>query len=57
MILPGVSGGYLLLLLGQYERILGTIDQLKQHVTSIPVFGNEAVPRFCAGPWLAHSDE
>jgi putative membrane protein len=30
MILPGVSGGYLLLLLGQYESILGTIDQLKR---------------------------
>ena len=29
-ILPGVSGGYLLLLLGQYESILGTIDQLKR---------------------------
>ncbi len=30
MILPGVSGGYLLLLLGQYETILGTIDQVKR---------------------------
>ena len=30
MILPGVSGGYLLLLLGQYENILGAIDQVKQ---------------------------
>lgn len=30
MILPGVSGGYLLLLLGQYENILGVVDQLKQ---------------------------
>ena len=30
MILPGVSGGYLLLLLGQYETILGAIDTLKQ---------------------------
>jgi len=30
MILPGVSGGYLLLLLGQYEVILGGIDQVKQ---------------------------
>ena len=30
MILPGVSGGYLLLLLGQYETILGAVDQLKQ---------------------------
>jgi putative membrane protein len=30
MILPGVSGGYLLLLLGEYERILGAIDSLKQ---------------------------
>lgn len=29
MILPGVSGGYLLLLLGQYENILGLVDQLK----------------------------
>jgi putative membrane protein len=30
MILPGVSGGYLLLLLGQYEPILGTVDQIKR---------------------------
>jgi len=30
MILPGISGGYLLLLLGQYEAILGTVDQLKR---------------------------
>lgn len=30
MILPGVSGGYLLLLLGQYEPILGAVDQLKE---------------------------
>ncbi|MCH7643425.1 MAG: DUF368 domain-containing protein [Myxococcales bacterium] len=34
MILPGVSGGYLLLLLGQYEAILGTIDQLKRGLLS-----------------------
>jgi putative membrane protein len=30
MILPGISGGYLLLLLGQYEPILGAIDDLKR---------------------------
>jgi putative membrane protein len=30
MILPGVSGAYLLLVLGQYEVILGAIDQMKQ---------------------------
>ena len=30
MILPGVSGGYLLLLLGQYERVLASVDQLKR---------------------------
>lgn len=30
MILPGISGGYLLLLLGQYERILGAVDQVKR---------------------------
>lgn len=29
MILPGISGGYLLLLLGQYEPILGAVDELK----------------------------
>lgn len=36
MILPGVSGGYLLLLLGQYENILGAIDQLKQSLLAAP---------------------
>ena len=30
MILPGISGGYLLLLLGQYVPILGAIDDLKE---------------------------
>lgn len=30
MILPGVSGGYLLLILGQYESILGSVDSLKR---------------------------
>ncbi len=29
MILPGISGGYLLLLLGQYVAILGAVDDLK----------------------------
>ncbi|MGH0032328.1 MAG: undecaprenyl phosphate translocase family protein [Myxococcota bacterium] len=39
MILPGVSGGYLLLLLGQYENILGTIDQLKLGLLGDPTAG------------------
>jgi putative membrane protein len=30
MILPGVSGGYLLLVLGQYVPILGAVDTFKQ---------------------------
>ena len=30
MVLPGVSGGYLLLLLGQYVPILASIDRLKE---------------------------
>ena len=34
MILPGVSGGYLLLILGQYLTILGAIDQAKTAVLS-----------------------
>ncbi len=29
MILPGISGGYLVLLLGQYAVILGAVDQVK----------------------------
>ena len=32
MILPGISGGYLLLILGQYLPILGAIDQAKTAV-------------------------
>ncbi|MFW6059678.1 MAG: undecaprenyl phosphate translocase family protein [Phycisphaeraceae bacterium] len=33
MILPGVSGGYLLLVLGQYVVILGAIDELRGALT------------------------
>ncbi len=36
MILPGVSGGYLLLLLGQYEVILGAIDAIKRGLLAAP---------------------
>ena len=39
MILPGVSGGYLLLLLGQYEVILGAIDTLRQGLLGGPNLG------------------
>lgn len=35
MILPGVSGGYLLLLLGQYETILGAVDTLKAGLLNV----------------------
>jgi len=45
MILPGVSGGYLLLLLGQYEPILGTVDQIKRGLLGDAAAG--------AGPELA----
>ena len=38
MILPGVSGGYLLLVLGQYEVILGSIDTLRQGLLGGPDF-------------------
>jgi len=34
MILPGVSGGYLLLILGQYIPILSAIDQARQGVSA-----------------------
>ena len=36
MILPGISGGYLLLILGQYLTILGAIDQAKVALGSGP---------------------
>ena len=36
MILPGVSGAYLLLLLGQYEVILGAVDTLKRGLLGGP---------------------
>lgn len=39
MILPGVSGGYLLLLLGQYEPILKGIDNLK-----LGLLGGQGMP-------------
>lgn len=42
MILPGVSGGYLLLLLGQYEAILGTVDQLKRGLLGDSATGVDA---------------
>ena len=35
MILPGVSGGYLLLLLGQYETILGAVDTLRAGLVAV----------------------
>ncbi len=38
MILPGVSGGYLLLVLGQYEVILGAIDTFRQGLLGGPDF-------------------
>jgi putative membrane protein len=41
MILPGISGGYLLLLLGQYEPILGGIDQLKTGLFGVDGGGPE----------------
>ena len=44
MILPGVSGGYLLLLLGQYEPILGTVDQLKRGLLGDPGSGGAFSP-------------
>lgn len=43
MILPGVSGGYLLLLLGQYEPILGAIDDLKRGLLGPAGFSMDVV--------------
>jgi putative membrane protein len=40
MILPGISGGYLLLVLGVYVTILGAIDQCK---SAVKLIGSEGV--------------
>lgn len=45
MILPGISGGYMLLLLGQYEPILGAIDELKEGLVGAAGFD---LPRLLA---------
>lgn len=37
MILPGISGGYLLLVLGQYVRILAGIEQFKDALKAVAV--------------------
>ena len=37
MILPGVSGAYLLLVLGQYEPILGAVDQVLEALGNLDV--------------------
>ena len=37
MILPGISGGYLLLLLGQYVPILSAVDDAKRGLLSQPI--------------------
>jgi putative membrane protein len=37
MILPGISGGYLLLVLGQYVPILSAVDLFKQGLSSFDV--------------------
>jgi putative membrane protein len=39
MILPGVSGGYLLLVLGQYIPILGAIDLFKEALRALDIPG------------------
>ena len=39
MILPGISGGYLLLVLGQYVPILSAIDQFKEALQAFDVSG------------------
>ncbi|NJL27847.1 MAG: DUF368 domain-containing protein [Thermoanaerobaculia bacterium] len=39
MVLPGISGGYMLLVLGVYESILGAIDQFKTGLLGSPSQG------------------
>jgi putative membrane protein len=43
MVLPGISGGYLLLLLGEYVPILAAIDRLRANVLG-PLFAGAAPP-------------
>ena len=43
MVLPGISGAYMLLILGRYETILAAISQAKQYVLSVGREGDPAV--------------
>lgn len=45
MVLPGISGGYMLLLLDRYEQILSSISLGMQYVTSLGRSGNPAAFR------------
>ena len=51
MVLPGVSGGYLLLLLGQYVPVLDAIASFKQAISirSVPGLMNASIPLFAIG--------
>mgnify|MGYP006268124079 CR=1 FL=1 len=53
MVLPGVSGSFLLLFLGQYHAVLGSIDAVKDH--ALAVLGREpgAAAALTARPWWA----
>lgn len=39
MFLPGISGSYLLLILGLYEYVISTLNNLGENITSMIIFG------------------
>jgi len=53
MILPGISGAYMLLIMGRYETILAAIALFKQYATSLGGEGDPAVfLRVIVPTWL-----
>lgn len=46
MILPGISGSFLLVLMGKYHQILGAVDSIRTHHFNISECGNEVAVLF-----------
>ena len=53
MVLPGISGSFLLLFMGQYHAVLGAIDAVKDHLLGLLGRQQGAAAALTARPWWA----
>ncbi|MEL7237276.1 MAG: DUF368 domain-containing protein [Planctomycetota bacterium] len=52
MVLPGISGAYMLLLIGRYEHVLGSVSQLKDGVIGLAKDGGGAMTEITDALWI-----